>query len=226
MISILGRVMSAVVVAVTLAAQAASAEQLRILTMGDSLMAAHRLTNRAVSDVLERSLDAKVIDHSAIGARVIYPLPVTGALGLNIGKQFRGNGWDWVVLNGGGNDLLFGCACYRCSRKLDRMISADGQRGKIPDLIRKVRETGARVAYVGYLRSPGLGSPIESCRNEANELERRISVFAQTDPGVEFLSLTELVPHGDRSYHGLDMIHPSVKGSREIALRLARLIAR
>ncbi|KIC21731.1 GDSL family lipase, partial [Leisingera sp. ANG-S3] len=33
-----------------------------------------------------------------------------------------------------------------------------------------------------------------------------------------------LVPYGDRSYHALDMIHPSVKASSEIGRKVAEII--
>ena len=79
--------------------------------------------------------------------------------------------------------------------------------------------------YVGYLRSPGVGSPIEHCRNEAEGLEGRISALAARDPGLTFLSLTDLVPDGDRSFHALDMIHPSPKATRAIAKRIAKIMA-
>jgi len=203
----------------------ASDNQQRILMMGDSLLASNRNGNRAVSNFLAEALPVSVTDKSVVGAKVIHHLPITGLVGFSIKQQYRKGDWDWVVLNGGGNDLLFGCGCHFCNRKIDRLVSRSGQRGEIPNLIRKLRQTGARVIYVGYLRSPGLGSPIESCKDEGDELESRINAFAETDAGVHFLSLTEMVPHGDRSYHGLDMIHPSAKASREIALRVARLIA-
>jgi acyl-CoA thioesterase-1 len=35
-----------------------------------------------------------------------------------------------------------------------------------------------------------------------------------------------LVPHGDRSFHASDMIHPSAKGSAAAAQRIARVIAK
>jgi hypothetical protein len=34
-----------------------------------------------------------------------------------------------------------------------------------------------------------------------------------------------MVPHGDLSYHAIDRIHPSVKASREIGARVARIIS-
>jgi len=41
---------------------------------------------------------------------------------------------------------------------------------------------------------------------------------------VYFLSLVDLVPYGDRSYHAIDMIHPSIKGSKAIGDLVANII--
>lgn len=196
----------------------------RILAMGDSMMAAHRVSGRAISDNVARQLNEPVIDHSVLGASMSYALPISGAMGLNISKQFRGGEWDWVVLNGGGNDLWLGCGCNACDRKIEKLISEDGSTGKIPDLVSKMRESGAQVLWLGYLRSPGVGSPIEGCREEGDELEARIAKLAESDHGVHFLSNADLVPHGDRSYHGIDMIHPSLKASAEIGSRVSDYI--
>lgn len=196
----------------------------RILAMGDSMLAWRGNSGGAVSDEVERLLGEQVIDRSVIGARVFYALPITGAMGMNIAKQYRPGPWEWIILNGGGNDLWFSCGCQRCDRKMARMIAPDGTTGSIPEMIRDLRDTGAQVIYVGYLRSPGIGSLVDNCRNEGNEFERRLATFAQADPGVHFVSLADLVPHGDRSYHAADMIHPSAKASRAIAARIARII--
>ncbi|MGR3546916.1 MAG: SGNH/GDSL hydrolase family protein, partial [Roseovarius sp.] len=50
------------------------------------------------------------------------------------------------------------------------------------------------------------------------------ALLAGLDRGVHFLPLADLVPHGDRSYHGIDLIHPSLKGSRVIGQRIAEII--
>lgn len=204
---------------------AAQDTQPRILAIGDSMLAAHRISGRAVSHSVERATGMEVKDNSVLGARIIYNLPITGSLGLNIGKQYRKGDWDWVIVNGGGNDLWLGCGCSKCDRKLNKLAAKNGKgAGAIPKLIKKIRKTGAKVIYVGYLRSPGAGSPIEHCRNEGDELEKRMKAFAKTDKGVFHVSVRDLVPHGDRSFHGADMIHPSIKGSREIGKRIARVI--
>ena len=198
----------------------------RILLMGDSLMAVHHGQGRAVSHSVEKHLGEQVIDRSVLGARMIYALPISGAAGLNIPKQYRAGEWDWVILNGGGNDLWLGCGCFACRNKMERLISKDGRKGVIPGLVSKLRQDGAQVLYVGYLRSPGLGSPIEYCKDEGDEFEARVQELAGLDAGVHFLSLADLVPHGDRSFHAIDMIHPSVKASHEIGKRIAAVIGR
>lgn len=197
----------------------------RILMMGDSLFAMHKLAGRSVGATLRATLAEPVVDGSVAGARHVYRLPISGALGLNIAKQFRHGNWDWVVINGGGNDLLFGCGCSRCDARLDRMISRSGRYGVIPGLVSRLRHYGAQVIYVGYLRSPGVSSPIEHCADEGNELNSRLARLAAMDRGVHFLPLSDMVPHGDLSYHALDRIHPSIKASRAIGQRIAKLIA-
>lgn len=205
---------------------ARAGEPLQILVMGDSMLAAHRISARGVSNTIARALKAKVRDQSLVGARIIYNLPITGALGMDIRRQYRAGPWDWIVVNGGGNDLWMGCGCTRCQRKMNRLINREGTGGEIPKLLMKLRKTGAQVIYVGYLRSPGMGSPIEHCRDDGDELERRAGLFAGMVEGIHFLSIAQMVPDGDSSFHAVDMIHPSLKGSREIGLRVARLIAR
>lgn len=209
------------------AATLAQTKEPRILVMGDSMLAAHSISGRGVADIVERATGIPVKDNSVLGARMIYKLPITGSIGFNINKQYRKGDWDWVIVNGGGNDLWFGCGCRKCDRKLNKLAAKSGNgSGVIPQLILRIRQTGAKVIYVGYLRSPGAGSPIESCKDDGDELEARMKAFAARDTGVYHVSLRDLVPNGDRSFHGSDMVHPSLKGSREIGKRIARVILR
>ena len=196
----------------------------RVLVLGDSMMAFHRINNRSVSHALSQYLDTPVINRAVSGARFLYALPISGAVGMNITKQYRNGKWDWVVLNGGGNDILFGCGCGRCKRKINRLISADGRRGVIPGFVSRLRQSGAQVVFVGYMRTPGVTSPIENCVDEGQEMDRRVAALAKLDRGVHFISLADLVPHGDRSYHAADLVHPSAKGSAAIGRRIADLI--
>ena len=128
----------------------------RILTMGDSMLAWNAGSRATVSDNIETILGEPVIDRSVIGARVFYHLPISGALGMNISQQYRPGAWEWVVMNGGGNDLWFGCGCRACDTKMNRMVSLDGQSGSVPDLVSEIRETGARVFMSAICAAPVL----------------------------------------------------------------------
>ncbi|MCK0141554.1 SGNH/GDSL hydrolase family protein [Aliiroseovarius sp. F20344] len=196
----------------------------RILVMGDSLMAWHKATNRSIGDMLGRYLHEPVVNRSIGGARIMYNLPISGSMGMKIDRQFRGGRWDWVVLNGGGNDLWFGCGCHRCGRKLNLMVTINGQYGYVPNLINRIRATGAKVIVIGYLRTPGVDSAIEHCRDDGDAYEARLQKMARQMKDVYFLSNKDLVPHGDKTFHTKDMIHPSFKGSAVIAKRLAVMI--
>ncbi len=193
--------------------------------MGDSLMAWHGSSGRSISHVMSRALNEPVQNNAVSGARIIYSFPVSGALGLRISNQLTGDSWDWVVLNGGGNDLWWGCGCGRCERRLNQMISSDGSDGHIPDLIADLQRRGARVVYVGYLRHPGNVSLVSNCKAAGDQLDSRIAKLASIQADVYFLSNADRVPYGDRSYHAADMIHPSLKASAEIGRDIARLIA-
>lgn len=203
----------------------AEAAKPRVLVMGDSLMAWNGTRGAAVSDALGKMLGVKVKDHAVAGARYFYHLPLTGAAGLRISAQFRGGPWDYVVMNGGGNDLLFGCGCGPCKRMLTRLIRDDGRAGAIPDLVAEIRASGAKVIYTGYLRTPGITSPVEACGPLGDEMDARLTRMAAETEGVIFLPLSGLVTKdGDTSYHAMDLIHPSAKGSRAIAARIAEHI--
>jgi acyl-CoA thioesterase-1 len=56
-------------------------------------------------------------------------------------------------------------------------------------------------------------------------MDRRLALMATRDDGIRFLLLADLVKtDGDKSYHSVDLVHPSIKGSRAIADLLAALI--
>ena len=80
-----------------------------LLVMGDSMLAWNSNSSQGVADHLERELGYTVTDRSVSGSFVIYALPISGSMGLRIRSQYRKSAWDWVVLNGGGNDLLLAC---------------------------------------------------------------------------------------------------------------------
>ena len=191
----------------------ALADTPRILTIGDSMLVWN--FRNSVPRQLDRLTNAIVTNRAAIGATMLRG---------EISRQFLVSDWDIVVVNGGGNDLLFGCGCISCDATLNQLVSEDLRSGAIVELLTSIRRTVPRVIFVGYLRSPGVGSLIEHCADEGNELERRIREFMDNNDGMDFVSLAGLVPDGDRSFHSFDMIHPSNHGSRVISMVILETI--
>lgn len=198
----------------------------RILFMGDSMMAWHSNKGASIADIVAKALGERVENRSVSGAMIVNYRPISSGTGLKISNQYRRGAWDWVVLNGGGNDLWMGCGCKECDLRLDQMLTRDGSWGEIPKMMERLTSGGTRVLYVGYMRSPGVGSMIDRCRGHGDEFENRLARYARSNPRLHFLSIKDLVPYGDRSFHTFDMVHPSPKGSREIGLRVATRIKR
>ncbi len=93
------------------------------------MFASNRATNGSVADAIEAALGLEVVDRSVPGARYFHALPISGSAGLKVTAQYRPGAWEAIIVNGGGNDLLFGCGCGQCDEMLDRLISPDGRRG-------------------------------------------------------------------------------------------------
>jgi len=215
MLNLVARMFAIALCMISAARACADDRNLRILTIGDSLMAWNSIGNGSVADALSLITGTDVVDRSVVASFLL-----TGG----IDRQYLEGDWDWVVTNGGGNDLWLGCGCRRCENSMNTMISPDGKSGRIADLLLRARAGGAKVIYVGYLRSPGINTPIEHCKADGNELERRIELFTNSYPDIYFVSLTDLVPFGARNYLSFDRIHPSRVTSFLIAERISELI--
>jgi len=152
-----------------------------VLVMGDSIMAWNRTSGASVGDALERRLGREVENVSVPGARVSGR-----GLGflLRIGGQYRPGDWEWVVLNGGANDLVRDCACRRCDAVLDRLIAPDGRRGEIATLAARLLGTGAGVIYVGHYGPSGRGGPFGEDRRSRGGGDRNGGSTLNPYPGL------------------------------------------
>jgi lysophospholipase L1-like esterase len=196
----------------------------RVLAVGDSLMAWNALSGNAIPDVVERSIHMPVVDRTVSASWMQTNFDSKGAPVSGIQAQYVSGDWDWVIVNGGGNDLWLGCGCFSCDAVIDSMISEDGQRGQVPDFLRRIRDDGAQVIYVGYLRSPDLLTPIEHCKAEGDQFETRITRLAEQEDWMTFVSSKTVAQPGDASYFSFDRVHPSRKSSRIIGERVAEVI--
>jgi acyl-CoA thioesterase I len=194
-----------------------------VLVIGDSVMAWNRFAARDVGSVIEAELGREVVNRAALGAQI-----QAGSLGTlggrSIPDQLSTGPWNWVVINGGANDLGFSCGCTRCDAEIDLLISPDGTTGGIPNLISKARGQQAKVLWVGYYQTPN-SSAFQGCRPGLVELERRIAAYALTQEGVFFIDSEDVFKPTNPDLLAADRTHPSAAGSAVLGRFIAQEIA-
>jgi lysophospholipase L1-like esterase len=194
-------------------------DEARIVVAGDSVMAWNRTQSASVADVLQRQLGEPVGD-------VSLPLAqVSGGRGaLNIPAQLANIRADWVVLNGGANDLSGACDCSDCGAVVDRLISQDGRAGAIPSLVSSLRQRGSRVVWADYYTAPRYAGT--ACEAPYDVLETRLARMADADAGVTLVDMDDVFSPNDLSLFAGDRVHPSPKGSARIGALVAPVLAR
>lgn len=193
-----------------------------ILVLGDSVMAWNG--DQSIGDRLEVELGRQVVNRAVPGAEFDNESGLMGAVGFDVQRQFPGGHWNWIVLNGGANDLSDDCNCGACPGTVQRLIGPGGQAGAIPAFVTRLRaETGAQVLWMGYYKGNGRGS-FEGCRDDLVEIERRIATFASGRPGIHFVDSEAVIDPANPAHFAPDNNHPSPLGSALIAASLARVI--
>jgi lysophospholipase L1-like esterase len=110
--------------------------------------------------------------------------------------------------------------------ELDRIIGPD-LTGELPELIAEIRETGPRVAVVGYYDGPeGAETAFTPCLPLFDVMTERLERLAAGDPGLIVVDATPVLPSPRLELFDADGVHPSPAGSALIGQALARAIER
>ena len=193
-----------------------------ILVLGDSIVAWNG--GRSIPDVIANQTGRSVTSRAVPGAQFDNGSTIASAVGFDIQQQFPGGRWNWVVVNGGANDLSADCGCGACGASVNALIAPDGQSGSIPAFLQRLRaQTGAQVMWMGYYAGSGSGS-FAGCRDDLVEIESRIATFAAGRPGIHFVDSEDVIDRGDRGLFAGDNVHPSARGSARIGAYLAQEI--
>lgn len=193
----------------------------KIQFIGDSVLSWNG--DNAIPEVTGRILGEPVDNNARAGAR----LTRSSLLARSVASQFRQGPWDWVVVNGGANDLNRDCRCASCAREIDAMISQDGRQGTWPDLVTGLQAGGARsVMIVGYYGPTGRGGRTDRCADELAIVDTRLARFAAARDGVFFVDADPVMGPGTPELFASDLIHPNAQGSAAIGARIAAEIAR
>jgi lysophospholipase L1-like esterase len=203
---------------------AVSADPLRVLAIGDSVLAWHKWTGRDIPSAMGDLLNAEVENDAVAGSRFSNDSALGRAVGFDVRAQFRTGDWDLIVINGGANDFLNDCNCGACDSVLDGLITAD-LTGEVPGFVARLQRTGAQVIWMGYYASARSGQ-FAGCRPYLVEYDARLARLAALMPGLTFVDSEDVIDPDDRSLFAFDGIHPSPAGARRIGTYLAQSVAR
>lgn len=190
-----------------------------ILAVGDSVMAWNG--GRGIPEAVAATLDRPVTDASRSGAHLTHPSAAAAALGFDVSRQASAEGWDWVILTGGGNDLRGACGTAEERAVLDGIVD-ERLRGDLPALVGRLRAAGAKVAYLGYYDPSTDGATaFTPCERAFDAINARMARLAARDRGLVVLDAGRVVDRADRGAYAADLIHPSPRASAAIGRALA-----
>ncbi len=207
------------------------AEAPTVLAVGDSIMAMNGQLCQGVAGHAALAMDRAVRDQSLGGRRLDHPDSDDDITG-----QYLEGPWEWVVMTGGGNDLLQECGCnveghdeQACMDVMDSLLDLDAGTGELPDFLAMVRADEANAATVlllGYYPfTEGSLANFDGCNAYLPELNARYQALAEREEDLVFLPTAELMDldaHPERIW--LDGIHPSVEGSTALGELVAEHI--
>lgn len=111
-----------------------------LLALGDSVLAWNGTSDQAIPDVIGRTLNRNMVNRAVPGAQFDNGSALFSAVGFNIQQQYPGGTWNWIIVNGGANDLGFDdCNCGDCTGAVNSLIGADAMSGAIPSFLTRLR---------------------------------------------------------------------------------------
>jgi acyl-CoA thioesterase I len=207
-------------------------EEASILAVGDSIMAMNGQICQGVAGHAALASNRFVVDHSVGGRRLDHADSDDDIIG-----QYEPGPWEWVVMTGGGNDMIQECGCnveghdeQGCWDTLDSLLDPEAGTGEILDFLAMVRADEANAATVlllGYYDfTEHSMANFDGCNAYLPELNARYEALAAQEDDLVFLSTSELMDldaHPERIW--IDGIHPSVEGSAALGTLVAETIA-
>lgn len=193
------------------------ARDVQLVAVGDSIMAWNRKRGVNVPIVVSALTGLPLFDASIVGAKFVGR--------LDIRTQYPEGEWDWLIMNGGGNDLLGSCVGLTESEiVLDRLIDDVDLSGAYADFLMPIIAVGTQVIILGYAPVSIAGGPFAVCQNALTELSARQWRLADSDPNITFVDVRDVIFATDLSAYAPDRIHPSIAGGALMAEKIASVI--
>ena len=194
-----------------------------VIAVGDSILAWFKGEEASILDVVGERLGVVTYNAAVEGA---YFTVESGWDGEDIPGQYVDGDWQWLVLDGGGNDFNDECGCDQCGENMDEIVSADGTAGALPDFVDTVVGQGVRVVIMGYYSVPPTAEyGFDLCGDTLSEYSQRQLALANTNDKVWFLDGSQVIDSADLSLYDEDHVHPSEQGIEVLGNAIADLIA-
>lgn len=183
-----------------------------VFAFGDSVLAWNQVYCQAVPDHLALERGAAVDSAAISGARM---LSGEG----DIPDQYVSLDWDWVILDGGANDLKDACAGDQAGSILDQLVGPEGSGGAMGALLDQVLLDSDQVLLLGYYRMlPDAWYGFDKCEIELDSLNARYQALADKLDGVSYVDLGQVMdPELSPDAYAPDGAHPNTDGAQRIA---------
>jgi acyl-CoA thioesterase-1 len=150
------------------------------------------------------------VDNRAISGASFYGV-IDDAELINFKDQYELGNWDWVLINGSGNDLNDKCDCDVCGDVINEIISSDATTSELPNLVNQLKQNVNKMVFVMFPKIlTGAEYGFDQCREEFTKIELRIKLLAVNTDDFWFVSALDVVPTREKSYFVDDLVHPSV----------------
>jgi len=192
-------------------------EPANILAIGDSVIWWNIDDGQLVADVVADELGVSATNAAIPGAVFLDAENV-------IPTQYQPGPWEWVIMDGGANDLGAVCGSAAASGVTERLVSSDARGGAIPAFVSDVRADGPSVVIMGYYFAPVAGGEFADCEADFEVLNARLEAYADITSGVFFAAAADVIDPNNLRHYDRDLIHPSPEGSRLIGAEIAAVI--
>lgn len=185
------------------------APQTRLVAVGDSILTWNSTSGRDIPQIVSQGTGLPVFNAAVSGARFLGP--------NGIPAQYPTGDWEWLIVDGGGNDLGSVCGDPTGERAvLDRLI-ADDLDGAYATFLRRVTAGGTKVILMGYAPVSIQGGPFAPCVGALEELRARQARLAASMPDVTFADVQQVVRPDNTAAYTFDRVHPTPLGGRLMA---------
>ena len=185
----------------------------KIYAIGDSIFEWNLSDQLSAPQEVGRILNQPVYNAAISGSQM------TDDSESSIPNQYVSGEWDWIVMDGGANDLNNLCECDDCSTVQDQIES------ELTTFVTDRRSEDINIVIWGYYDLPSNARyGFDRCSDSLAELRQRQKALADTDPGILFVDGSLDITGEDLTFFDRDKVHPSTEGSTLIGSQIAQAI--